>query len=112
MPQAAADDACAEAIRRCGTEPAAGAAGNSGQFGPHGCLVGGVRSGTRRWHGDGDSPLQRDVTARAPGSGEHRRRLTDDRVTVGLIADGIHSHPTSLRLAVPAMGFERITLVT
>ena len=38
--------------------------------------------------------------------------LTDGRVTVGLIADGIHSHPASLRLAVKAKGAEGIALVT
>jgi len=47
---------------------------------------------------------------RAPGS--IGGALTDDRVTVGLIADGIHSHPASLRLAVRAKGIERIALVT
>jgi N-acetylglucosamine-6-phosphate deacetylase len=47
---------------------------------------------------------------RAPGS--IGGALTDDRVTVGLIADGIHSHPASLRLAVRAKGMERIALVT
>ncbi len=38
--------------------------------------------------------------------------LTDDRVTVGLIADGVHAHPASLRLAVRTKGPERIALVT
>ncbi len=52
------------------------------------------------------SPFQH----RAPGS--IGGALTIDRVTVGLIADGIHSHPTSLRLAVRAKGTERIALVT
>ena len=47
---------------------------------------------------------------RAPGS--TGGALSDDRVTVGLIADGIHSHPTSLRLAVRVKGSERIALVT
>jgi N-acetylglucosamine-6-phosphate deacetylase len=47
---------------------------------------------------------------RAPGS--VGGALSDDRVTVGLIADGIHSHPASLRLAVRAKGIERIALVT
>jgi N-acetylglucosamine-6-phosphate deacetylase len=47
---------------------------------------------------------------RAPGS--IGAALGDDRVTVGLIADGIHSHPASLRLAVRAKGIERIALVT
>jgi N-acetylglucosamine-6-phosphate deacetylase len=47
---------------------------------------------------------------RAPGS--IGGALTEDRITVGLIADGIHSHPASLRLAVRAKGTERIALVT
>jgi N-acetylglucosamine-6-phosphate deacetylase len=38
--------------------------------------------------------------------------LVDDRVTVGLIADGVHSHPASVRLAVRAKGIERIALVS
>jgi N-acetylglucosamine-6-phosphate deacetylase len=38
--------------------------------------------------------------------------LVDDRVTVGLIADGAHSHPASLRLAVRAKGWDRVALVT
>lgn len=38
--------------------------------------------------------------------------LTDDRITVGLIADGIHSHPAALRLAFRAKGPDRIALVT
>ena len=38
--------------------------------------------------------------------------LTDDRVTVGLISDGVHSHPASVRLAVRAKGVERVALVT
>jgi N-acetylglucosamine-6-phosphate deacetylase len=38
--------------------------------------------------------------------------LIDDRVTVGLIPDGIHSHPASLRLAVRAKTAERIAIVT
>jgi N-acetylglucosamine-6-phosphate deacetylase len=38
--------------------------------------------------------------------------LTDDRVTVGLIADGIHGHPASLQLAFRAKGAARIVLVS
>ena len=38
--------------------------------------------------------------------------LVDDRVTVGLIADGVHSHPASLQLAVRAKGADRIALVS
>lgn len=38
--------------------------------------------------------------------------LTDERVSVGIIVDGIHSHPASVRLALKAKGVERILLVT
>jgi N-acetylglucosamine-6-phosphate deacetylase len=38
--------------------------------------------------------------------------LVDDRVAVGLIPDGIHSHPASILLAVRAKGPGRIALVT
>ena len=38
--------------------------------------------------------------------------LVHDRVTVGLIADGVHSHPASVRLAVRAKGADRIALVS
>ncbi|MPZ53180.1 MAG: amidohydrolase family protein [Acidimicrobiia bacterium] len=38
--------------------------------------------------------------------------LTDDELTVGLIADGIHIEPTMLRLVLRAKGPERIALVT
>jgi N-acetylglucosamine-6-phosphate deacetylase len=38
--------------------------------------------------------------------------LTDDRVTVGLIADGVHSHPAALNLALRAKGWEHVALVT
>jgi N-acetylglucosamine-6-phosphate deacetylase len=37
--------------------------------------------------------------------------LTDDRLHVGLIADGLHVHPRMVRLAARALG-ERLTLVT
>lgn len=47
---------------------------------------------------------------RAPGAAG--AALTDDRVTVGLIADGVHSHPASLRLAFRAKGPTRIALVS
>jgi len=52
-------------------------------------------------------------------SGFHHRRpnatgaaLVDDRITVGLIADGIHCEHAALELAVRAKGTERIALVT
>lgn len=47
---------------------------------------------------------------RAPGA--VGAALLDDRVTVGLIADGVHTHPASLKLAVRAKGATRIALVT
>jgi N-acetylglucosamine-6-phosphate deacetylase len=47
---------------------------------------------------------------RAPGA--VGAALVDDRVTVGLIADGVHCHPVSVRLAVKAKGAERVALVT
>jgi N-acetylglucosamine-6-phosphate deacetylase len=47
---------------------------------------------------------------RAPGA--VGAALVDERVTVGLIADGVHCHPVSVRLAVKAKGAERVALVT
>jgi N-acetylglucosamine-6-phosphate deacetylase len=47
---------------------------------------------------------------RAPGA--VGAALVDDRVAVGLIADGVHSHPAAVRLAVLAKRAERIALVT
>jgi N-acetylglucosamine-6-phosphate deacetylase len=47
---------------------------------------------------------------RAPGA--IGAALLDDRITVGLIADGIHAHPASLTLALRAKGATRIALVT
>lgn len=47
---------------------------------------------------------------RAPGA--IGAALLDDRITVGLIADGVHSHSVSLQLAVRAKGVDRIALVT
>ncbi len=38
--------------------------------------------------------------------------LTDDRAAVGLIADGIHTHPAVIKLVWQAVGGERLTLVT
>jgi N-acetylglucosamine-6-phosphate deacetylase len=47
---------------------------------------------------------------RTPGSAG--AALTDERVSVGLIVDGIHCHPASVRLALKAKGVERTFLVT
>jgi N-acetylglucosamine-6-phosphate deacetylase len=47
---------------------------------------------------------------RAPGA--TGGALVDDRLTVGLIADGIHCHPAAVQLAVRAKGAERIALVS
>ncbi|MDQ2829858.1 MAG: N-acetylglucosamine-6-phosphate deacetylase [Chloroflexota bacterium] len=49
-------------------------------------------------------------THRAPGV--IGASLVDDRVTIGLIADGIHSHPAGLRLALQAKGVDRVALVS
>ncbi|HVU52087.1 MAG TPA: N-acetylglucosamine-6-phosphate deacetylase [Polyangia bacterium] len=38
--------------------------------------------------------------------------LTDDRLTVGVIADAVHAHPAALNLALRAKGWERVALVT
>jgi len=47
---------------------------------------------------------------RAPGA--IGAALIDERLTVGLIADGIHAHPAALNLALRAKGVEGIVLVT
>ena len=47
---------------------------------------------------------------RAPGA--VGAALLDDRVTAGLIADGVHCHPAGVRLAIRAKGPERVALVT
>jgi N-acetylglucosamine-6-phosphate deacetylase len=47
---------------------------------------------------------------RAPGA--LGAALTDDRVAVSLIADGVHAHPAALELALRAKGADRIVLVT
>ncbi len=47
---------------------------------------------------------------RAPGA--IGAALVDDRVTIGLIADGVHSHPAGLRLALAAKGVDRVALVS
>ncbi|MGC4190370.1 MAG: N-acetylglucosamine-6-phosphate deacetylase [Thermomicrobiales bacterium] len=38
--------------------------------------------------------------------------MTDDRVTAGLIPDGVHSHPATVRLALAAKGVDRIAVVS
>lgn len=47
---------------------------------------------------------------RAPGA--MVGTLVDDRVTAGLIPDGIHSHPATVRLAIKTKGLDHICLVT
>lgn len=47
---------------------------------------------------------------RAPGA--IGATLDDDRVIAGLIADGIHADPASVRLAIRAKGSDRIALVS
>ena len=38
--------------------------------------------------------------------------MTDERVTIGLIADGVHMHPALVRLISQAIGYHRLNLVT
>ncbi|HEY7371189.1 MAG TPA: N-acetylglucosamine-6-phosphate deacetylase, partial [Polyangia bacterium] len=52
------------------------------------------------------SPLRH----RAPGA--VGAALADDRMTVMLIADGVHAHPAALNVALRAKGPERVVLVT
>jgi len=47
---------------------------------------------------------------RAPGA--VGAALVDERVTVGIIADGVHCHQASVLLAVRAKGTDRVVLVT
>lgn len=47
---------------------------------------------------------------RAPGAAG--AALTDARVAVGVIPDGIHCHPAALDVAVRCKGWERVVLVT
>ncbi len=47
---------------------------------------------------------------RAPGA--VGAAFLDDRITIGLIADGVHSHPASLRLAFKMKHVSRTALVT
>jgi N-acetylglucosamine-6-phosphate deacetylase len=47
---------------------------------------------------------------RAPGA--VGAALLDERVTAGVIADGVHCHPASVRLALRVKGPERVALVT
>ena len=59
-----------------------------------------------------DAHLERDerVTARAPGA--VGTLLEDERVTLGLIADGRHLHPATEELTVRAAGPRRIALTS
>jgi N-acetylglucosamine-6-phosphate deacetylase len=50
------------------------------------------------------------LSARAPGI--IGAALTDQRVTAGLIVDGIHVDPVSIRAAFAAMSCNRIALIT
>jgi N-acetylglucosamine-6-phosphate deacetylase len=47
---------------------------------------------------------------RAPGAAG--AALTDERITVELIADGEHVHPAMLALAIRAKGLDRVALVS
>ncbi|MEX1280397.1 MAG: N-acetylglucosamine-6-phosphate deacetylase [Acidimicrobiia bacterium] len=80
----------------------------------------------------GHTDARHDVAVAAIGSGarhvthvfnamrpfDHRRpgvvgaALVDGRVTIGLIADGIHLHPTTLALVARAVGVDRLVATT
>lgn len=47
---------------------------------------------------------------RAPGA--MVATLVDDRVTAGLIPDGVHSHPATVRLAIKSKGVDGIVIVS
>jgi N-acetylglucosamine-6-phosphate deacetylase len=47
---------------------------------------------------------------RAPGA--MVATLDDDRITAGIIPDGIHTHPAMVRLATRAKGFDRLAIVS
>lgn len=47
---------------------------------------------------------------RAPGA--MVATLVDDRVTAGLIPDGVHSHPATVRLAIKTKGVDSIVIVS
>jgi N-acetylglucosamine-6-phosphate deacetylase len=47
---------------------------------------------------------------RAPGA--MVATMVDDRVTAGLIPDGVHSHPATVRLALRSKGVDRIVIVS
>jgi N-acetylglucosamine-6-phosphate deacetylase len=47
---------------------------------------------------------------RAPGA--MVAALVDDRITAGLIPDGIHSHPATVRLAIKTKGVDNIVVVS
>jgi N-acetylglucosamine-6-phosphate deacetylase len=47
---------------------------------------------------------------RAPGA--MVATLVDDRVTAGLIPDGVHSHPATVRLAIKTKGYDGIVIVS
>lgn len=47
---------------------------------------------------------------RAPGA--MVATLVDDRVTAGLIPDGVHSHPATVRLAIKSKGVDSIVIVS
>jgi N-acetylglucosamine-6-phosphate deacetylase len=55
-------------------------------------------------------PAEKDPGVRPVGVVE--AVLADPRATVDFIADGIHVHPTAIRAAVAAKGFEGISLIT
>ncbi len=55
-------------------------------------------------------PAEKDPGVRPVGIVE--AALADSRVTVDFIADGVHVHPTAIRAAVAAKGYQGVTLIT
>jgi N-acetylglucosamine-6-phosphate deacetylase len=55
-------------------------------------------------------PVEKDPGVRPVGVVE--AALADPRVTVDFIADGVHVHPTAIRAAVAAKGYQGVTLIT
>ena len=55
-------------------------------------------------------PAEKDPGVRPVGVVE--AALADPRVTVDFIADGVHVHPTAIRAAVAAKGYQGVTLIS
>ena len=62
---------------------------------------------------DGRHPsVQRDAVNASPRTGPALALLQDPRVTVELIADGVHVHPAMVNTTIEAAGADRVALVT